>query len=436
MTFWTSSELDTYIAEALRWWGLTAMYFRQTGRITTVPGQAFYDIPTHLEDNFFVPLQDFHVTDRAMINDVCYQLMEPPIVSWPGGWIGTEMFTLEEITQLLEASRDDLLKMTGLLAYELIVPWVPTQTRLEMPVDTVIQIPRTAVRPVDQDPVPIWAGDNIQVQTTISDSWLPKVNRPKAFSVNYTPQLSIDLWPAPITSGEALVYATLAGDSFFPRVTDTIFGLPDDICFVAKYRALEDLLSGDGLNRAWKLSEYCHQRVIHGLDAIANYLSFNWAESNGRKTPITSLAQLDQSRPKWQSTPGRPKSVHQLTWNLIAMYPVPDDKYILTFDAVRKAPIPETDGDFIQVGRESLQALLDYAQHIASFKMQGGEFDATLALYQSAHEAAMDYRAQILAQSKVGGRQIGWQTQMDRWSRPYRARALSDSNRQEVATHG
>src|SRR5262245_47626356 len=108
--FWTDFELGRYIIEALRWWGLKSMYFRETGKLQTVASQSFYNIETSLFDSTgTILLQGLTVTDREIINDINLALMEPQISSWPGGWVGTEMFSLEEITSILSDSRDEFL---------------------------------------------------------------------------------------------------------------------------------------------------------------------------------------------------------------------------------------------------------------------------------------------------------------------------------------
>lgn len=432
MVFWTQSELNSYIRESLRWWGLTSMYFRETSRFNTVSGQAFYDLPTiltNLAGSSFV--QSTTITDRDMINDSALMLMEPPITAWGAGWIGTEMFTLEDVTELLEKSRDDILKLSGILVGEVTETVVPNQSRIDLS-DSLIQIIRADYQEVSSNRYILWATDSVQDQTTIRSTWQPDSGRSKAFSVNYTPQLSVDLWPPPQNDATVRLQCVSSGASFTPTATSTLFGLPEDSCWVAKYRALEDLLAGDGLSRAWKMAQYCSGRVSDGLDAMNSYLSMTWADVGGRRVPIQPLSELDIQRPSWMNGTSTPRQVYQLSWNRMAVYPVPDGIYRITIEAVRKAPVPTADGDYIQVGRESLQALLDYAQHIASFKMQGGEFESTIPLYQSAMREAMDYRSQILSQSLVGGRTTAWQSKQDRWTRPYRDAAQAEEISKEV----
>lgn len=82
--------------------------------------------------------------------------------------------------------------------------------------------------------------------------------------------------------------------------------------------------------------------------------------------------------------------------NLVALYPVPgatvgvpDGQHSILFDAVRNAIIPVNDDDPIQIGREFLVVLLEMAQHLASFKIGGTEFQNTYELYRKTFQAAM-----------------------------------------------
>ena len=52
-------------------------------------------------------------------------------------------------------------------------------------------------------------------------------------------------------------------------------------------------------------------------------------------------------------------------------------------------PIPASDGAFLQIGNEKLNIILNYAQHVASLKMGGAEFQATMPFYQDYLKAAV-----------------------------------------------
>lgn len=426
--FFTDHELGRYLVEALRWWGLTAQYFRETGRIKTVSGQSFYYIENSLKDGTdTILLQSLSVTDRDLINDINYALMEPQIISWPGGWAGTEMFSLEEIVEHIQDSRDEFLKLTACIAssYDL----VATQSRLNLPTDH-IRILRADVRPQsDVEPLPMWAVDQSQLTSTYRSTSFPEDELPTAYAVSYTPQLVVDVWPPPQVTSVVNIQGVRSGATLTPTASSTIVAVPDDSTVLLKYRALADLFAGDGLTRSPQMAEYCEMRYQDGLEAMGLYLSVLWANDGGARGVISSVAQWDQVRPEWRyETPGEPDSVAQLNWNTLGVRPVPDAEYAITLESIRKAPIPTSDSDFIQVGREHIQAIYDYAQHVALVKSQGAEFAVTMPLYESAKQTAQDYREQIASQSFLY-QATQLPSLQEKWTRPIRRKAAVEEAR-------
>jgi hypothetical protein len=62
---------------------------------------------------------------------------------------------------------------------------------------------------------------------------------------------------------------------------------------------------------------------------------------------------------------------------------------------VENAPVPVNDGDFVQVSKDDLEAILDYAQHMAALKMGGTEFISTIPLVQRFHKQALVYNHKL-----------------------------------------
>jgi hypothetical protein len=58
-------------------------------------------------------------------------------------------------------------------------------------------------------------------------------------------------------------------------------------------------------------------------------------------------------------------------------------------------PIPALPTDSIQLARDDYDAVLDYAQHLAAFKMGGQEFAATIPLYGALIKRASLYNAKL-----------------------------------------
>lgn len=434
--FWTDDELKTYIWEALHWWGLNAMYWKESGVVTVTAGDAFYDVRsiTNIDGDL---LADTDVTDRQLINEMNYQLIEPQITNWAGGWQGSEMFDLDEISDILGKSRDDVLRTSGAIAVQRTYTVNPGVARVDL-LDSTVHILRCSIEEVQStgQPLPLWAMDYYQAQGYTDTAGVYPTGRPKAFMTNYTPTLALDLFPDPQVDATLRVYTIQSDAVLDPTTVEQFMGLPNDACWIAKYRALSDLLSGDGLARAPQMSQYCEKRYQDGLTAMETYQSLLWATLDGKRMTISPLSLLDSQRANWQSTTGRPKSIHQLNWNLYAVYPVPDDDYDLEIEIVRKAPLPVADGDYIQVGREQMQAIYDYAQHVACFKMQGEEFEATFPLLESATQAAMEH------QTAQAGSSINYylqlrQAQNDRLMRPYRRREIiEDAKSDNVSKWG
>ncbi len=419
--FWTPAELGTYLVEALRWWGLAAQYWRESARLTLQPGQGFYDV-AQLEMAGGGLAQSLTVTDREVINDACYNLMEPPVTDWLAGWPGSEMFGLGEIANVLSLSRDDLLKLSGCVASEVVYPVAGGAQRVELADDTV-HILRASIEELgdaeDGNKYPLWPVDQNQAQAS------RLTGRPVSYALTYTPTLSVDLFPAARTQSNLRLYVVEAGAELTPTTGATALGLPDDACWIAKYRLMDDLLSGDGLARAPEISEYCRRRWLEGVEMLAQYQSLMWSTVGGRRMTLSSVGQLDAQRPDWQATWGTPRSLHLLNWNLFAVYPLVNEATVVEVEVVRKAPVPVDDTDYLQVGREQLQAIYDYAQHIAMMKCQGAEFAATAGLYKTAREAARNYMA-AQAGTSVNWAQQQRLTRQERVVRPYGRPGLVD----------
>jgi len=422
MIFWIDDELGRYIIEALRFWGLAAQYWRETAKVETVSGQAIYDVTTDVEDLSGTLLQDITVTDRELIQDLEYALIEPITTTWALGWQGSEMFTMGQIANLLSIGRDDLLRQSGCLVEAATYVAAGSQQRIDLDEDT-IQILRMSVQEIGSSSIlPMWPIDYYQAQA-YAGSAFPATGRPNAYITTYTPTLAVDIYPPARTQSVLRLDVVKSGTEFVPETSASLVGLPDDASWLLKYRGLDDLLSGDGLSRAIELSDYSARRWQEGLELLAQYQSLLWSTINGKRMTISSLAQLTAQRPDWEGSSGTPRSLHMLNWNRFACYPVPDDEYVLELQIVRKAPIPTADSDYIQVGREQMQAIYDYAQHIALFKCQGVEFSQSLPLLEQAMQAAKESMASL------AGSSVNWTLQQrlnrkDREMRPYARRGL------------
>jgi hypothetical protein len=84
---------------------------------------------------------------------------------------------------------------------------------------------------------------------------------------------------------------------------------------------------------------------------------------------------------------------------MFAVSPPPDTaNYSITLDVVQNAPVPVNAGDQLQLGREELDAIIGYAEHLALFKVGGAEFLSTTPLYDQMVRLAGVYNERLIAQ--------------------------------------
>ena len=432
-TFWTDSELGLYLVEALRVWSLGTCFHRATAQLTTSPGIAFYDIPSLALGIGGEPVQGYSVTDRQLIGEMLYHLMEPQIMDWPGGWAGTEMFSLAEVVDTVAKGREDLQRQTAAVVSQDRYVQSGGDQRVNLSPD--LAYLRRASWQEDGQPLrrPIWPIDEHQAQTTSRSAIYPQPDQPKGYVLASTPELSMDLWPAPRNQGTVRTLEVKTGLALDPMTAAFSLQWPDDAAHLIKYRALADLFAGDGLARAPQMAAYCEERVKVGVEMVKRYQSVLWADLGGRMVTVSSLAQRDATTPGWESVPGMPKKLALPAWNLLALSPVPDQAYTITLEMVRRAPIPQSDGDYLQVGREHLVAIYDYGQHLAMLKMQGAEFlEGAQGLLQSFLEAVSEARSKWAAETPTY-----WELErlgrLDRNWRPVWKMAADQEAREEAA---
>jgi len=91
--------------------------------------------------------------------------------------------------------------------------------------------------------------------------------------------------------------------------------------------------------------------------------------------------------------------------------------YDMTVTVVENAPVPVNDDDFVQVGRDDLDAILDYATHTAMFKAGGAEFMSTIPLFQRFQKQAALYNRKLLEIAEYNS-MLRWVSQMEKSQNP------------------
>jgi hypothetical protein len=404
--FWVADELQHWVVESLRCWNAAAQFSRDRCILSTTASQTFYDLTSTTDCGSGATnppaLLGYTLTDRDLINQLEYNLLESHTVNWPAGWAGTEQFTLDDLASALQRRRDQFLLETGLVLSRSTV--VPVSDRVALS-DQIIDIRRAAWRDATTGTYKtLWKADEWEANS-LSHNWENTAATPKAYSTILTPHVSLQLIPPPAPVGSLELITVNAGAAFNPTVSATLLGIPDDFAWVVRFGALADLLGKDGQASDPLRSKYCEQRWEEGLKLAGLSATVQLAQINGRNVFPNSLHDLDSLRANWQNqlatplTP--PTSLAVAGRNLIAVTPTPDaTPSSVTLEVLRNMPVPTAGSDFLQIGREQYEAILMYATHLAAFKMQGSEFLATLPGLDNMYRLATQNNPRLLAAAK------------------------------------
>ncbi len=105
-------------------------------------------------------------------------------------------------------------------------------------------------------------------------------------------------------------------------------------------------------------------------------------------TPLTQMStpELDLAFGSWEGTAGTPQFWAPEGISLLAIYPVAAGTVVI--EGTSDAPWLNNDADFIDIGDDELNAVLEYVHHYLTFKEGGQEFQASMDSLKSFMEQA------------------------------------------------
>lgn len=401
--FWTYDEIVLYIVEALQTWNSYAQYWRGDfvfdtqsdaigygdggfgdggyGGSSSVIASTWYDI-TQVPNS----LRPYTKTDFNLYTIIEYHLLEPP--TGPV-WTGTDMFTINDLTQSLQRRWDEMLGVSGCTITQSIqaAPAVTTRNILN---DLTIDVRRVAWFPTpasDSDPAApsvMWQED-IWSQQAFEDGYTTyPQGTPFTYAISSTPQLTFDTDVVPQQPGNYEVLKVNASGYTFNVSTPTVINIPTDFCWILKWGVLADLFSKESEAKDVMRANYCNQRYKQGLRLLQESPAILQLRLNNLALWVDSVKNADEFSTDWQALPqSTPMNAYVAGLNMVAFSPEPEDgvTYSATATVLQNAPIPSLPGDFIQVGRDEYDVIVDYAQHLALLKNGGDEFLRTKDLY-------------------------------------------------------
>lgn len=395
--FWRAAEVDGYLCEAIQTWNVAALYHRTRATFNTTPGTAFYDLSSLLSDGTSLVLERT-LTPAQIITRIIYHLMENQGQDVDGtSWVGTEMFDLDDLTQAVYRRVNRFLEETGQIITRSTQVVSSGEGIIELDPEW-IDVRRAAWTTLEGVTTNLWRTSEYVADSQFND-WNVSPGTPEAYSVAVRPIRSLQLIPPPIDNG---ILDLLTVDSSIV----TSVPIFNDFGWVIKWGAMADLLGQEGEANDPERSKYCEQRWQEGIQLAKIMSTVLRTMINGASVQTCALFDFDAQVPDWQNVTGAPTTPAMAGPNLLALYPVPaittavpDGKFSITMDVVRNAIIPVNDDDKVQIERQFLATILDYGTHLASFKCQGGEFQATYEHYARMFRAAAEQNSRLMENS-------------------------------------
>jgi len=172
--------------------------------------------------------------------------------------------------------------------------------------------------------------------------------------------------------------------------------IPNDWVHILKWGALAYLLNTESNAKDNSRAKYCEERFKLGKIMLQNASALLAMRCNNVPLQVDSVMAGDQYNTRWQAQASNtPQYAYQTGLNLVALSPAPWSTCSMTATVVENAPLPVDPTDFVQVSQDVLDTLLDYAQHLAAFKMGGAEFSATMPMLERFMTEAKVYNSKL-----------------------------------------
>ena len=391
--YWTAQELDDLIAQAVRTWQALTGTFKQRATFQISPGggiggSSFYDL------NALIPNLQFSFTDLQAVNMTLAALLEPPLEP---NWIGTGQFAFVQIVNALQNRINRWMGDTGADISRNVqdVGTGPTASRIFLPED-VLDVRRAAWINTAGKYSTLWRDDQLAMQAFRFGANLKPEDPPTVWGKFTIPPVGVEVYPPPANPGQLETLVVAAGPQIGPSPaaiidSPTVLRIPEDFVFGMVFGALADLCAADGPMRDQDRAQYCESRYQESQELYKLDPTLIMSLINGVQVWTGSVFEMDSFLSSWQAVAGAPGFVGMAGRNLVAFGPTPSSVYSVTMDVVANIPVPIADADFLQVDRGAINPLLDYAQHLASFKMAGIEFHNTDRLRQNFYiQAALE----------------------------------------------
>jgi hypothetical protein len=387
--FWSQDELTLYVQESLREWNAYTGYWRGDFTFPTIDNETWYDLTTPATS----------LRQQLLVIDYLYTVIEYHLLEPPNGastiWLGSTQFSLSDIGNALQQRINELLGATACVLTQFQLAGVAGRIAL---LPTTLDLRRVAYLPnpaTGLAPSTLWQDDSWAWQSFEPDYTTLPPGIPSTYAMSTQPLLTFDVDTQLNVAGG--IYEVLTSNSAITSPTGSPIVIPDDWSWLAKWGALADLLGRESNAKDLPRQRYCEQRYADGMRLLTIAPALLGIRVNNLPLEIDAVTSADQYNPSWQgAAKGTPAQALVASLNLIALTPAADSTTrSVTATVIENAPVPSVPTDPINVTLDIYEALLDEAQHIATFKMGGAEFAATIPMHQRFLSLAALYASRI-----------------------------------------
>lgn len=398
-TFWSDTELGLYIIEALRTWNALVAYWVDEFQFT------YTGVSTGTDwlnaSQLIASPRPYNVLNTDLYSLVLYHLLEPQIAGDGITWLGTSQFSFDDLTQSLERRQNETLTLTGSnLVRPVPIVLTPNTRHVVLP-DNFLDVrrvkyvpPRT---PTDYGPAQVlWRGD-LASFTYFTPGYLQNRQNPRNYAITSVPPLELEVDFPPPNPGVLDMLVTLSSAIPAPPAAQALV-VPPDWSWVIKWGMMMDILSKQSEALDQPRADYCKSRYMEGIQLMQSAPWLLAANIENVPVNIESAIERDTYDPGWEYNAQARQGIITAGLDTFAVVPLaglhPVSSVVLSL--VQNAPVPALDADFIQVPRDTLDIILDYAEHLSMFKCGGAEFEMTAPLFDNFRKAAM------LANKRIG----------------------------------
>lgn len=395
---WTDTEVGLYLCEALRIYNCLTQTWLFDWTVTytssALPWQSTANSLNSLVGANPTSPRTQTLNDSYVYTLAQYHLLEPP--NGNATWTGTPQFSLADLTQALQRRRDDVLEATAcnMGPFSNSFGITPGTNSVQLPDSTaqsILDLRRVRFVPATGlgSPSTLYREDGMAFEY-FNNAFEQTSGTPLSWDVIAGPEQFITVDALVNVPNTLDILAMISGGIITPPTSSPLL-IPDDFFWVLKFGMMADLLNKESESTDPQRAAYCEQRYRDGLKLMAEMPWLTQARINNVPVDTPSVAEMDTFDYEWQSNLAAQTAIVRGGIDLFAVSPtIPVSTNVaVTLTMVGNAPIPVAAGDFVQVSRDVLDSILDYAQHLAAFKLGGAEFMATMPLYQSFIDAAM-----------------------------------------------